>query len=750
MTLLFSLWVAFGLLGVPTVTAFFVSCIIVLQSLLGLSLLCAIFPNFEFSVAGLLGPGFVVGATLWVVPVQLAGSGAKLNLTVAIILLAILIQLMRLLSISFSWSLTDEFLGICVLAFVIMSNEWNQMILVSLFLFTALALKDLRLLSASQLAVSRWILIATAGVSLIWSLSIHGPFWWIVTDDYSYYESLQIHLRDFGIWEPWGPTNISQYHWLSPAWVGQMSQISFADDWVTLTRVAPLIFSLSIAANTVALIKQVSPLHNRRSTNLLLIVGCVFLFTVLRIDFSGTSTYAVFAFSASTILILISCLRNRHQVGGWMLFLIVTFASVFTKVFSYPMVLCITIIGCCTFLSSRKTTFFIALLSATLGSLVFYVVLLIFLAPRVGNGIESGWSTGLGSIGASARLLLLFSGSLIFPTIVSVVIYSKRARGASSYIYISATVLALLFALVAKLIITPGFAINSDDYFFKPAQYFALLLVVLVVANTRNRWVITGAMLGWSLSLGLMRQFGAVDSIISIMPKKLVTTTRAELLMTQNWVLPLLVAVGGSAILLAVKKTRNVESYLSASLLAVVLMFSLHLGVDRAQNSIKMDYSLWSSRDTETVTAVLGSTDLVEVGVWIAANTSRDSKIATNDLCASNNSTHFLLSSPVKRVCESLGDDYTLGHTTKRRFLLLGPRFAYENPELRDSHMSLSLRFGVAPTMELQEELLDLGIDYFVLFNAEYPKLEPLAASAIFRSGHYSVLNLRESLKLPG
>lgn len=748
LTLLFLLWGAFGVFGIPTDTAFFAASVVTLQSLLGNRLLSVVFPNFSFSVGGLIGPGFVVGATLWVIPVQIAGSGAKLNLAVAFVLFAILIQLMRPLKLAFSWSITDEFLGVCVVAFVIMSNEWSQMIFVSLLLFMALALKNLRLLSRIQLAFSRWTLIAAAGIALIWGLHIHGPFWWIVTDDYSYYEALQIHLRSFGIWEPWGPTNISQYHWLSPAWVGQVSQITIADDWVTLTRVAPLVFSLSIAANTVELIKQVSPSHIRQSSHVLLIIGCVFLFIVLRIDFSGTSTYAVFAFSSSTILILFNCLENRHRAAGWMLFLVVTFASIFAKVFSYPMVLGITFIGLCTLLSSRRTVFFVALFAATFGSLVLYLGLLIWLGPRLGNGTEVGWSTGFGGIGTSARLLLPLAGSLIFPAIISAVIVARRRQGTPKYLFTAVAVLALLFALLTKLIVTPGFAINSDDYFLKPAKYFALLIIVFVVASTDGALVIAGSLLGLSLSLGLMRQFGAVELIISLLPQTFVATTRAELLVTQNWVLPMIVAVGGAAIFLAVKKTRNTESYITASLLAVVLMFTLQLGVDRVQKSLEMDHSEWSSRDTRTVISVLGSADLVEVGVWIAANTTPDSMIATNDLCAGDNSIYLHFLSPIKQVCESPGNDYTLGHTTKRQFLLLGPRFAYENPELRDSYMSLSLRFGATPTTNLQQELVNLGVDYFVLLNAKYPQFEMPATQTIFRSGLYSVLDLRKPLEL--
>jgi hypothetical protein len=40
--------------------------------------------------------------------------------------------------------------------------------------------------------------------------------------------------------------------------------------------------------------------------------------------------------------------------------------------------------------------------------------------------------------------------------------------------------ITLSLAFLAHLLIVPGFAITSDEYFMKPALYFALLIVVCV------------------------------------------------------------------------------------------------------------------------------------------------------------------------------------------------------------------------------------------------------------------------------
>lgn len=751
LALFFLLWMAFGIFGIPAVNAFFTAVVIVLQCLLGIHLLRAIFPTFEFSITGLVGPGFVVGATVWVIPVQLAGSGAKLNFAVALILLALLIHLVRQSKLRIDRSITDDFLGIFGLAFVIMSNEWNQMIFVAVLLLVALLIKNLLLLSTIQKTVLRWTLIAAAGISLLWGLQLQGPFWWIVTDDYSYYESLQIHLRDFGIWEPWGPINISQYHWLTPAWVGQVSQITFADDWVTLTRVAPIVFSLAISATTIELIKRFLVSDFLHYAHFFIIIGCAFLFLVLRIDFSGTSTYGVFAIAATTILILIKSVENPKVLAGWLLFILMIFATTFAKLFSLPVVLCIAIALLCASVANRQRQLLTVLCGTALASLVLYVGALIWLGQRLGNGYEGGWSVNMPSIATAARQVLPLTGSVAFPVIVSMVILARGKQVSfSDTVLLFGSFITLSLALLAKLLIVPGFATASDEYFMKPALYFALLIVVCVVATIKNRSVVAGAVLGTALSVGLIQQLGVVEAIIALLPQSLLAITRAELLANQNWPVPVAIAVGSGMALLAVKKTQEFESYLSVALLGVVLVFSLHLGIDRAEYSLRKDNSPWASRETNTVRSVLGDTDLVDVGAWIDANTPRNSVIATNDLCVRDSSKRLLLSDTGRMACLAFGNDYTLGHATKRRFLLLGPRFAYENPELRDSYMSISLRFGQTPTLETQQGLLDLGVDYFVALNFDKPNSYLFDDREVFSSGRYSVMDLHKTHGLQG
>jgi hypothetical protein len=751
LALIFLLWMAFGIFGIPAVNAFFTAVVIVLQCLLGIHLLCAIFPTFEFSVTGLVGPGFVVGSTIWVVPVQLAGSGAQLNFAVALTLLALLIHLVRRSKLKIDWSITDDFLGISGLAFVIMSNEWNQMIFVAILLLVALLIKNLLLLSTTQKTVLCWTLIAAAGISLLWGLQIQGPFWWIVTDDYSYYESLQIHLRDFGIWEPWGPSNISQYHWLNPAWVGQVSQITFADDWVTLTRVAPIVFSLAISATTIELIKHFLVSDVLKYAHFLMIIGCAFLFLVLRIDFSGTSTYGVFAVAATTILTLIKCVENPKAPAGWLLSLVMIFATTFAKLFSLPVVLCIASALLCASVTRGQRQLLTVLCGTAFASLVLYVGALIWLGQRLSNGYEGGWSVNVPNIATAARRLLPLTGSVAVPVLLSMVILARGKRASfCETVLLFGSFITLSLAFLAHLLIVPGFAITSDEYFMKPALYFALLIVVCVIATTTNRSVIAGAILGTALSIGLIQQFGAVKMIIALLPQSLVAVTRAELLTTQNWPVPVSMAVGIGIALLVVKKDREFGSYLSVALLGTVLVFFVHLGVDRAEYSLRKDNSPWASRETSMVRSVLGDTDLVDVGAWIEANTPRNSVIATNDLCARDSSKRLLLSDATELACAFFGVDYTLGHATKRRFLLLGPRFAYENPELRDSYMSVSLRFGQTPTLEIQQDLLKLGVDYFVALHFDRSNSNPFDDREVFSRGHYSVIDLHGTHELQG
>ena len=746
---LFSLFLAvvltLSVLGVSPVTANAAAFAVTIQSVLGLQIIRLLHPKLDFSIIGLIGPGLTVGAALWIMAVQLLGGGQGTNLAVAGLGLVVSIVLSRNLSAKSPSSNQEHLLVTLGLALVIMSNEWKFMAVAGLALLLVYHLGKIHSPSPGLALVAKSLLLLGVILSLIWGQNRQGRYWWIVTDDYSYFEALQFHLREFGIWDSWGPTNISLYHWLTPAWIGQTSQVALAADWIVLTRVAPLVFSMSIAASTLLLLKQL--LHGSKRTELKVgsIWGCFYLFLVLRIDLSGPSTYAVFAFAATTVLLLLKQIEDRTSIGGRLLLIVMIIATTFAKLFSLPVALCVmAIIASLQWSRSERSRHF-AVWATGLSGVLIFLGFLIMSGPALGNGIKDSWTIRTLEIADLIHLLAPVIGPSMIPLSLGLAVtWFARAESNRVRLVMGVGLISTCLALMSKLLIAPGFAIDSDNYFFKPALYFALLIPVAALAQNRPGPQNRVALIGSALSVIATSEFKVLAKVIDQVPKDLAGRLHLEYFVTQTWLAPVAAALGFTGVYLLIKRFRALRSYSYFFLLTVVASVASVEMVDRIDDSIRVNQTLWTDRNSSTVISVLGNPDLVSVGQWIEENTAKDSIIATNDICAENQTKEVSASATGNFACESMGNDYTLGHTAKRQFLLLGPRFAYQNPDKRDEYSFLSLAFGRKPSIETLSTLRNSGVDYFVLKGSQVvSELRALGLTTSYEAGNYAVVNLR-------
>ncbi len=746
-SLFLALVLTLSVLGVSPFTAIAAAFAVAIQSVLGLQIIRLLHSELEFSVIGLIGPGLTVGAALWVMAVQLLGGGQGTNLAVAVLGLVVSIGLTRNLGAKAVSSNQEHLLVALGLALVIMSNEWKFMAVAGLTLLLVYHLGRIHSPSRGLALVAKSLLMLGVILSLIWGQNRQGRYWWIVTDDYSYFEALQFHLREFGIWDSWGPTNISLYHWLTPAWIGQTSQVAFAADWIVLTRIAPLVFSMSIAATTLLLIQQLLHRSERTELNVGLIWGCFYLFLVLRIDLSGPSTYAVFAFAATTVLLLQKQLENRTSTGGWLLLIVMIISTTFAKLFSLPIVLCVMAVMTSLQWSRSERSRLSAVWASGLSGVLMFLGFLIVSGPALSNGIEDAWTIRTLNIAELIRLSAPVIGPSMMPVCLGLAVtWFVRRESDRVRLVMAVGLISTCLALVTKLLIAPGFASDSDNYFFKPALYFALLIPVAALAQnhlgTKNRVALVGS----AISVLATSEFAILTQAIEQVPKDLAGTLRLEYFLTQTWLAPVVVALSFTGVYLSIERLRALRSYSYLFLLTVVASVASVELVDRIDKSARIDETLWADRDSPTVASVLGNPDLVSVGQWIEKNTRRESLIATNDICEEVQVNEVFVSANGNLACESMGDDYTLGHSAKRQFLLLGPRFAYQNPEKRDAYSSLSLSFGHKPSIETLGALRESGVDYFVLKGSQMvSELGALGLDKSYEAGNYAVIDLRVS-----
>lgn len=743
--------VVLAVIGVPLKTATLTGIIIVVQSLAGLRILQAAFPELQGSVMTLVGPGLVAGTVLWTLPTQIAGSGALINGGVFLGMFLIAATCYRSMSrpgLHDIESSAGQILLIFGLAFVIMSSQWPRYVLVGVCLLVAgVIVNSVRTRLRSRVLLGG-LATALAVYVLQWVESKQGVYAHLVTDDYSYLEALQTHLIEFGIWEQWGPTNIATYHWLSIAWVGQLSQISLASGWVSMTQVAPVIFSASTAACAFVLIRQ---LTNTSMMDVLApkyIVALVFVFLVVRIDFAGTSTFAVYSFALTALVLAHQLLSGARNLAGWLVTVIMIASTVLAKLFVVPLVLALVAV---LFLSSpRRGRFRHSEWFMPIGVVVIcstYAITLLYAGSRISNGTESAWTSAVADSGLVRTILREWTplaGSVFAPALlaIAIVIASRGHYPFKAQPWIVGV--SLVFALLSELMIKPGFAIAIDSYFARPAICFALIGVAASFKVIDGRLLVDAAV-GGVASLVFAPMSAIMERTIKYLPATLLESY-LETEALRQWFIPLIAGLVAATITHLIR-----NKWSTASRTAVGMILSVIVVVFAAQNifsSLTSDEfrDPINDRSSRFVQSVMGDPELEAAGTWIDRNTDTDVVLATNTLCSED-------SMPVLNdqfLCRVSNVDYTLAHTSKRRFLLLGPRFAYENPELRDRYMGASLRFGASLSEDNRTKLVELGADIFVLDkNLRTPRFSDALGQreltgVIFETPRYAVLDLRD------
>jgi len=103
-------------------------------------------------------------------------------------------------------------------------------------------------------------LLATSTAGAVVALVRRDGRWWLTQNDTHFYEALASSL------ERWGARDFVlaagrtlRYHWFPYAWVGAIDRAAGADDYVVLTRVAPVVATVGILLSVVAIAARSVP-----------------------------------------------------------------------------------------------------------------------------------------------------------------------------------------------------------------------------------------------------------------------------------------------------------------------------------------------------------------------------------------------------------------------------------------------------------------------------------------------------------
>lgn len=482
-------------LGVPFGNALLIGVVVTLQASLGFLVLKRILPDVQNSFLFLLGPGVIIGGALSFFLFQIVGRGwigliATLTAGLASVLkithsnsrqnwkdgnLWYMFQIFGLAALALTWefgALLPAAIAFFILGFF--TSEFPQVA-----------------------PVVRWSVGVGAGGVILTAIILRQDYWWLVTDDYQFFEVMSRHFIRSGPLADWGVSNWSRYHWLPYGWSGLLNHLGGnLESFVTLTRVMPGLYSLSLGAS-LTLIASVFEHNSKNGFFTTLPVWTVIAFH--RLDWSGTSTSGVYAVIAAVAVMIMlefstsNSVRRRAAVYaiGIPIIALTKFPSLFAI---FVFVMLIEIWNRYSMLDRGKRLLLLT-------SAPFVVVLLAIAAIDLGSYIVGGWKfvTVNPDLGQLAEFGPLLAGTglamkklwILVPILC--VVQCVDPRSPYSIVNIIrglayCTIPLLLLGIHSDVRIFGN--ANTADYFSGPMYFLSsLLLLPLVpsIAASRDR-----------------------------------------------------------------------------------------------------------------------------------------------------------------------------------------------------------------------------------------------------------------------
>gem|GEM_PF-4532763 len=704
---------AFAYLDVPVWNALLFGVAVVSQAAFGTVVLTRILKGVPASLLLLLGPGLILGGALSLALFQVVARGVIGLVVVIMVGCASVVYLLRtpnwqLLGSERLWIL-GQVVGLAALA---LTWEFPELLPVAIAFFV------LGLVTGDMFTTPRWvrqIAVAIAAVVIITPLFFRQDYWWMVTDDYQFFEMLSQHITRSGPFADWGATNFSRYHWLSYGWTGLLNEFGGRPEtFTTLTRVMPLVYSLALAGS---LVQMAGYLNKTRNWSL----GLVPVWAILAInhlDWSGTSTAGVFAVVAATAASVLLALGTTQSFARRIL--LYTLFGVITMMTKLPSVFTIAIIIFCaeTFMLTRRfarrAQILVLLLGCTLAS--FGTIPLISLASKVlGVFAITEINLGLGQI-ATARphfaylLVSLQRLWLIVP--IAMVLGLSLGRKSEAQPPINLFVMcfvpiALLGVLMDIIMMGPT---NAFEYFSGPMYFVSSLALIgagtsdIAIQQLSKRRLIFSLVIVWLVTFGYFWvRLSLAERLWRRIGAELFEWDGRKVVLLQYVTFDRRIGAAAIAIVILIVTIRS--KWFSPRLVLGSLLVSL---------SILTLYGYWNSavselqreREPSEITGNLGSPNSQLVGRWLQSNTLPTDLIATNDLF--NSSTGQPLS------------EFSLAAWSNREFLVLGPRFLGDYSRL-SSELDVSQQFGYAPSQDEAEQLRRWGVRWFVVDRLKSP-----------------------------
>lgn len=711
-----ALFAGFWYLEVPVVNAALFAVAIVLQGALGAVALSRVLGGAATSLLTVLGPGLILGGALAFVLFQVVGRGALGLGAVTLAGAASALALSR----SSHWQplpsnapwIIGQVLGLAALA---MTWEFGELLPVAAAFY---ALGFLTGRNPRLPSTVRWAAAVAAAALIATPLVTRQDYWWLVTDDYRFFEVLSTHITRSGPFADWGAMNWSRYHWLSYGWSGLLNELGGQPEpFTTLTRVMPLTYSIALAASLIQLTRHVT---TTTPTNALTLTPAWAIIALNPLDWSGTSTAGIYAvigaFLAVSLFAWNERVEFRHRLVTYSLFLLVGLLTKAHSALAIGLsVLVFEVSRLLLSLKVRRPGRWI-LLVATLIGIATYPLL--YLGSKFDGGFELvAANPALGDLAKYGSVFALISQVIsnlpLLAILALALVYWRHdsRRGSSDTSTLPLMGLVPLLALGITLNVFVTGPANLFEYLSRPMIYLSALAITtsvssIALSEPRARDVrlvfLSGAVgifgFVWrALELYENSWDRLGKSLFNWNPEKvtLLKYVSDESTFGAGTLLMILVIVG-------LTNPRILRPKLVLSCLIPLVVLQLLAYQTRSANELSR------IRTEGEIFSNIGVDSARDVAVWLRENTNEADTVATNFLY------DYQTGGPLS--------DFSLGSWSQREFLVLGPNLFSYDYELLQFEYELSIYFGEQPNEETAEQLRIRGVRWFVVdkYNTQF------------------------------
>ena len=588
-------------------------------------------------------------------------------------------------------------------------------------------------------------------------------FWSVHHLHYQFDEALNISFSKFGIFENMMAVGEPlKYHWFSHAWIGMLSRLTGADDWVAATRVMPIIASILIACLAFGVGQKLTGTVTGGSiVAAVLAISPVFHVISPEVSWVMTTSHSQFfgiLFILAFAHVFISS-ETTPKVANTLLLSILLTATTVTKV-NHAMILGVGF-SVAVLLSSCKHR------ALRLRLFAHYLVVVVptFLAFLLSQGLSSSSGARIGFIPVAAQMSGDFKNMVgirreliaiyflvgVFGLAMILVAVSLTNSLALESPFVILVASAALTGLFVSLLF--DFGVDGRQVYF---WHSASVLVWLMAGHVIYQAFVTRRKLHSQKAIILICGLSAFlfFALISLPNLNSGSDIAALLRSTSSNSAVVFPLILGSVLLLNFVRSKKVShnsrqhstDYLIFSIVATTAVFFLSTHFTRFNDDYK-------SVDSESAEIVVPA-DLQLIGNWFADNTQDEVIVASNSFCKSSICTEQNL-----KIFSTIGDpeyrlsgsstDYRMPVAVKRRFLITSFTFLSSDGKLQDwavDRVRLARDFGSMPTQELLLQLREFGVQYFISDAEVKDVLDwDRFGSIVFTVGRYKVIDLVSS-----